>query len=66
VAAHTAVGPFTLADASRVIAHRGLPRLCELDSMTGEQIHASKATGTRYAGDRPGELVHMDVKKPDG
>jgi transposase InsO family protein len=55
---------------SRVIARRGLPRLCELDSITGEQIRASKATAVRYERDRPGELVHMDVKKigriPDG
>jgi transposase InsO family protein len=48
---------------SRVIARRGLPRLCELDSITGEQIRASKATAVRYERDRPGELVHMDVKK---
>ena len=48
---------------SRVIARRGLPRLCELDSITGEQIRASKTTGVRYERDRPGELVHMDVKK---
>jgi transposase InsO family protein len=55
---------------SRVIARRGLPRLCELDSITGEQIRASKATAVRYERERPGELVHMDVKKigriPDG
>jgi transposase InsO family protein len=38
--------------------------------MTGEVIRASKATARRYERDRPGELVHMDVKKlgriPDG
>jgi transposase InsO family protein len=55
---------------SRVIARRGLPLLCELDPITGEQIRASKATAVRYERDRPGELVHMDVKKlgriPDG
>jgi hypothetical protein len=38
--------------------------------MTGEVIRASKATAVRYERDRPGELVHMDVKKlgriPDG
>ena len=41
-----------------------------LDPMTGEVIRASKATAVRYERDRPGELVHMDVKKlgriPDG
>jgi transposase InsO family protein len=55
---------------SRVIARRGLPRLCELDSISGELIRSSKATAIRYERERPGELVHMDVKKigriPDG
>ena len=41
-----------------------------LDPITGEVIRASKATAQRYERDRPGELVHMDVKKigriPDG
>jgi len=48
---------------SRVIARRGLPRLEQLDPMTGEVIRASKATAVRYERQRPGELVHMDVKK---
>ena len=42
----------------------------ECDPMTGEVIRASKTTAVRYERDRPGELVHMDVKKigriPDG
>ena len=42
----------------------------ECDPMTGELIRASKVTAVRYERDRPGELVHMDVKKlgriPDG
>ena len=55
---------------SRVLARNGVPRLCTLDPITGEQIKASKTTAVRYERDRPGELVHMDVKKigriPDG
>jgi transposase InsO family protein len=55
---------------SRVLARRGQPRLCSLDPMTGEVIRSSKATAIRYERSRPGELVHMDVKKlgriPDG
>ena len=31
--------------------------------MTGELIRASKTTAVRYERERPGELVHMDVKK---
>ena len=48
---------------SRVLARRGEPRLCELDSITGERIRACQHTTVRYERDRPGELVHMDVKK---
>ena len=55
---------------SRVLARHGVPHLCTLDPMTGEVIRASKATAVRYERERPGELVHMDVKKlgriPDG
>jgi transposase InsO family protein len=55
---------------SRVLARRGAPRLAALDPMTGEVIRSSKQTATRYERARPGELVHMDVKKlgriPDG
>jgi transposase InsO family protein len=55
---------------SRVLVRRGAPRLCALDPMTGEVIRSSKQTATRYEKARPGELVHMDVKKlgriPDG
>jgi transposase InsO family protein len=55
---------------SRVLARRGQPRLAALDPMTGEVIRASKVTAVRYERSRPGELVHMDVKKlariPDG
>ena len=48
---------------SRVIARHGLPRLEQLDPMTGQVIRSSKATAVRYERDTPGELVHMDVKK---
>ena len=55
---------------TRVLRRRGMPLLRDLDPLTGEQIRASKATTVRYERDRPGELVHMDVKKlgriPDG
>ena len=48
---------------SRVLVRRGQPRLCTLDPMTGEVIRSSKQTAIRYERSRPGELVHMDVKK---
>jgi transposase InsO family protein len=55
---------------TRVLRRRGMPLLRDLDPLTGEQIRASKITAVRYERDRPGELVHVDVKKlgriPDG
>ena len=55
---------------SRVLRRHGVPYLRECDPMTGEVIRASKTTAVRYERERPGELVHVDVKKigkiPDG
>ena len=55
---------------SRILRRHEVPRLRRCDPMTGEVIRASKTTAVRYERDRPGELVHMDVKKigriPDG
>jgi transposase InsO family protein len=48
---------------SRVLARHAVPHLAVLDPITGEVIRASKATAHTYERDRPGELVHMDVKK---
>jgi transposase InsO family protein len=47
----------------RVLRRAGVEHLRCLDPMTGEVIRSSKATATRYERDRPGELVHVDVKK---
>ena len=60
LAARTGVPARTV---SRILARAGLPRLADLDPMTGERIRASKTTAVRYERERPGELVHMDVKK---
>lgn len=55
---------------SRILRRHGVPYLRDCDPMTGEVIRSSKLTAVRYERDRPGELVHMDVKKlgriPDG
>jgi transposase InsO family protein len=48
---------------SRILHRRGVPYLRELDPITGQVIRSSTATAVRYERDRPGELVHMDVKK---
>ena len=55
---------------SRILRRHQVPPLAICDPMTGEVIRAGKATAVRYERDRPGQLVHMDVKKlariPDG
>ncbi|OYO17926.1 IS481 family transposase [Enemella evansiae] len=55
---------------SRVLRRHQMPYLRECDPLTGEVIRASKSTAVRYERERPGELVHVDVKKigkiPDG
>jgi transposase len=48
---------------SRILRRHEVPYLRELDPMTGEVIRSWKHTAVRYERDRPGELVHMDVKK---
>lgn len=56
--------------ASRIIARAGLPRLHELDPVTGIRIRAAQTTQLRYKHENPGDLIHVDVKKlghiPDG
>lgn len=67
IGAELGVAPRTV---SRILRRHQVPYLRECDPMTGEVIRSSKATAHRYERARPGELVHMDVKKlgkiPDG
>ena len=55
---------------SRILRRHQVPYLRDCDPMTGDLIRSSKQTAIRYERDRPGDLVHMDVKKigriPDG
>lgn len=48
---------------TRILRRHGVPRLADCDPLTGEVIRASKATAVRYERERPGELIHVDVKK---
>ncbi|HSM44874.1 MAG TPA: IS481 family transposase [Acidimicrobiia bacterium] len=65
------VGPDQLSDElgvpartiSRILRRHQVPYLRECDPLTGEVIRASKTTAIRYERDRPGELIHVDVKK---
>jgi len=53
----------------RVLRRHRVPLLRDLDRLTGAPIRV-RASGVRYERDRPGELIHVDVKKlgkiPDG
>jgi transposase InsO family protein len=55
---------------SAILRRHGVPHLADCDPLTGEVIRATRETARRYERSRPGELVHMDVKKlgriPDG
>ncbi|TFB92585.1 IS481 family transposase [Cryobacterium sp. HLT2-28] len=55
---------------SRILARHHVPPLAWCDPLTGQLIRATRATANRYGRERPGELVHIDVKKlgriPDG
>jgi transposase InsO family protein len=54
----------------RVIRRHGLPLLRDLDALTGQPVRRGPVSRVRYERERPGELVHIDVKKlgriPDG
>lgn len=47
----------------RVIARHRMPLLRELDALTGEPVRRGPVSGVRYERERPGELIHIDVKK---
>ena len=55
---------------SRILRRYEVPYLSQCDPLTGDVIRTSKQTAIRYERDRPGELIHVDVKKigrvPDG
>lgn len=55
---------------SAILRRHEVVYLRDCDPLTGALIRSSKATAVRYERARPGELVHMDVKKigriPDG
>ncbi|MEV6306964.1 IS481 family transposase [Actinoplanes sp. NPDC051861] len=53
-----------------VIHRAGLPRLADVDRLTGELLRGRRHSERRYEREHPGELLHVDVKKlgrvPDG
>lgn len=55
---------------TRILTRHHIPPLAACDPLTGQVIRATQTTANRYERERPGELVHIDVKKlgriPDG
>ena len=53
-----------------VLARAGMPRLAEVDRLTGELLRGRRHSDRRYEREYPGDLLHVDVKKlgriPDG
>ena len=47
----------------RVSVRAGLPALSRLDALTGEPVRSGPMSPVRYERERPGELVHVDVKR---
>lgn len=48
---------------ARIVARRGLPRLDDIDRVTGEPRARGPVRRMRHEREHPGELVHVDVKK---
>lgn len=67
LAAATGVPARTCAE---IASRRGMPRLSDVDRVTGEVRRRGPVTPVRYERESPGELVRVDVKKvariPDG
>lgn len=60
LADHTGVPAATC---GRILRRYGVPRLADCDPLTGQPIRATRHSHQRYERQRPGELVHVDVKK---
>ncbi len=67
IGAELGISPRTV---GAILLRHHVPRLSDCDPLTGELIRATRQSLCRYERRRPGELVHMDVKKlgriPDG
>jgi transposase InsO family protein len=67
LAAVVGLAPSTI---GAVLARNGVPRLADVDRLTGELLRGRRHSEVRYERDHPGDLLHVDVMKlgriPDG
>ena len=47
----------------RILARHQVPHLAAIDPITGEAVRSSRRSANRYEHDRPGAMIHVDVKK---
>lgn len=60
LAAELGMSPSTV---GRILARHQVPHLAAIDPITGEPVRASRRSDNRYEHPRPGEMIHVDVKK---
>jgi transposase len=60
LAAHLGLNPSTV---GRILARHGVPHLAVIDPITGERVRSSRRSENRYEHPRPGDMIHVDVKK---
>ncbi|HEU5271950.1 MAG TPA: IS481 family transposase [Jatrophihabitans sp.] len=47
----------------RILARHRVPPLAAIDPITGQPLRSARHSGIRYEHDRPGAMIHVDVKK---
>lgn len=60
IAAELGLNPSTV---GRILARHQVPHLAVIDPITGQRIRCSRRSANRYEHPRPGEMIHVDVKK---
>jgi transposase InsO family protein len=60
LAAELGLNPSTV---GRILARHGVAHLAVIDPITGARVRASRRSPNRYEHDRPGSMIHVDVKK---
>jgi transposase InsO family protein len=60
LAAELGLNPSTV---GRILARHQVPHLAAIDPITGERVRSSRRSENRYEHARPGDMIHVDVKK---